>query len=121
VRTTLIAAALALATAGPGAAQSGAPVYEIGTKGVTAPVLVREVKPQYPPDAKAEGVTGIVEMEGIVEKDGSIDHIRVTRSVDARLDSEAIKALAQWQFKPGTKDGEAVAVRVNVEMTFTIK
>lgn len=101
-------------------AQSGAPVYNMGN-GVSAPVLVKEVKPQYPPDAKAEGIHGIVEMEGIVETTGAIDHIVVTRSLDERLDREAVKALSQWQFTPGKKDGEAVAVRVNVEMTFTVK
>ena len=45
----------------------------------------------------------------------------VTRSLDAELDEEAIKAAKQWDFKPGTKDGEAVAVQVNIEMTFTLK
>jgi protein TonB len=103
-----------------GARQSDDRVYAIG-KGVTSPVLIKEVKPVYPQDAKDEGVKGVVELEGVVEKDGSIDHIRVTRNVDARLDEAAIKALSQWQFKPGTKDGEAVPVRVNVEITFTLR
>ena len=29
--------------------------------------------------------------------------------------------MKQWEFKPGMKDGKAVAVRVHVEMTFTLK
>jgi outer membrane biosynthesis protein TonB len=29
--------------------------------------------------------------------------------------------MKQWQFKPGTKDGKPVAVRIHVEMTFTLK
>lgn len=113
-------AAIMAAGASIGAQQLEDKVYEIG-KGISSPVLTREVKPIYPQDAKDEGVKGVVELEGVVEKDGSIDQIRVTRNVDARLDEAAIKALSQWQFKPGTKDGEAVRVRVNVELTFTLK
>ena len=44
------------------------------------------------------------------------------RSLDKRygLDDESVKALKQWQFTPGQKDGVAVPVVVEVEMTFTI-
>jgi hypothetical protein len=36
-------------------------------------------------------------------------------------DQGAINALKLWRFKPGTKEGKAVAVRVKVEMTLTLK
>ena len=44
------------------------------------------------------------------------------RVLDKRygLDDESVKALKQWQFTPGQKDGVAVPVIVEVEMTFTI-
>jgi TonB family protein len=49
--------------------------------------------------------------------------VKVKQSLDAvyGLDEEALKAMKQWQFKPGTKNGEAVAVRVDVKMRFTLK
>jgi hypothetical protein len=37
------------------------------------------------------------------------------------LDDQAVKAATQWTFRPGTKDGMAVAVRVHIEMRFTLK
>ena len=37
------------------------------------------------------------------------------------LDGQAVKAMKQWLFKPGTKDSRPVAVRVAVEMKFTLK
>jgi TonB family protein len=47
------------------------------------------MKPDYPEDAKQAGVNGIVELEGVVQIDGSIDRIRVTKGIDERLDREA--------------------------------
>ena len=47
----------------------------------------------------------------------------VTQSLDKEygLDTQAVEAARQWLFKPGTKDGKPVAVRVALEMTFTLK
>jgi outer membrane biosynthesis protein TonB len=43
-------------------------------------------------------------------------------SLDERfgLDNEAVKAARQWVFKPGTKDGKPVAVRIILELTFSL-
>ena len=47
----------------------------------------------------------------------------VTQSLDKEygLDTQAVEAVEQWLFKPGIKDGKAVAVRVTIEMVFTLK
>ena len=37
------------------------------------------------------------------------------------LDEQAVAAAKRWEFKPGTKDGKPVAVRVTLEMSFTLK
>jgi TonB family protein len=97
------------------------PVYRPGAAGVSSPVVIREVKPDYPEEVKKEGIQGMVELEGIVQPDGTIKDIRVTKSLDARLDREAIEALTQWRFRPGQKDGTNVRVLVLVEMTFSVK
>ena len=68
-----------------------------------------------------EGIQGTVELEGVVQIDGTIDNIRVTRRLDDRLDHEAIKALGQWRFRPGQKDGQAVRVRISIEMSFSTR
>jgi TonB family protein len=96
------------------------PTYKVGA-GVTAPVLVKEVHPNYPDSVRAEGVKGTIEMEGIVEPDGTVSGIRVTRALDPRLDEEAVKAFRQWRFRPGQKDGAAVRVQVTVEISFTVR
>ena len=100
----------------PGAA----PIYKPGN-GVTAPTVVRQVKPQYTPAAMKAKVEGIVGVECVVEATGRVGDVTVTRSLDEGLDQEAIKAVRQWRFEPGTKDGKAVRVRVTLEMSFTLR
>jgi protein TonB len=74
---------------------------------VSAPVLVKEVKPDYPAAAKRQGVEGTVELEAVVQTDGSVIAF-VSKSVDERLDQAAVTALGQWRFRPGQKDGAPV-------------
>ncbi len=89
--------------------------------GVSAPVVVKEVRPQYTPDAKEARIQGVVTLECVVNIDGTIGDVKVIRSLDAGLDQEAIKAVRQWRFEPGTKDGKPVPVLVALEMTFTLR
>jgi protein TonB len=106
----------------PLTAQDAPEVFNAGG-GVSAPVLVREVKPQYTPEAKAAGIEGEVQMSAVVLSDGTVGEVAITRSLDAKfgLDEEAVKAATQWQFEPGKKDGKPVPVRVTIEMAFTLK
>lgn len=91
--------------------------------GVTTPVLIREVKPNYTGDAMRAKLQGVVEMEAVVNPDGSVGRVRITRSLDQTfgLDQEAIKAVKQWRFQPGMLKGQPVPVIVNVELTFTLR
>ena len=113
----LVAAGL-LAAAGVAAQEQA---YKPGN-GVTNPVLIKEVKPNYTEGAIRRRVQGVVEMSVVVLRDGTVgDDVRITKSLDEELDQQAIIAVRQWRFRPGTKDGEPVNVRVSVEMTFTLK
>jgi len=96
------------------------PVYTPGS-GVTAPVVVREVKPAYTSTAMRAKIQGTVPLECVVSAKGAVGKVKVLRSLDPGLDEEAVKALKQWKFTPGKKDGKAVAVKVEVEMTFTLR
>jgi TonB family protein len=88
---------------------------------VSAPVVVKEARPQYTPDAKDARIQGAVTLECVVQADGTIGAVKVIRSLDTGLDQEAVKAVKQWRFEPGTKDGKPVPVLVTLEMTFTLR
>jgi TonB family protein len=97
------------------------PVYRVGDAGVTGPFVLKQVNPDYDTAARQEGIQGSVRLVAIVETDGTASAIRVIKSLDERLDQRAIKALGQWQFNPGHKDGAAVRVQTEFEMTFSLK
>ena len=80
------------------------------------------MKPAYTTEAR-EKIQGTVWMLAVVRRTGDVGDVQISRSLDAEygLDRQAIKALKQWKFKPGTKDGKPVAVEVTIEMTFTLK
>jgi len=108
---------------GPGSGGgTGGGAYRPGN-GVTTPVVVREVKPQYTSDAMRAKVQGSVLLECIVKPDGSVGDVKVARSLDPvfGLDLEAMKAARQWRFRPGMRQGEPVAVLVVIELTFTLR
>jgi protein TonB len=97
-------------------------VYEPGS-GVALPTLVKDVKPSYTPQAIAAGIQGSVLLSVVVLADGTIGDVTVIRSLDTQygLDAQAVSAAKQWLFNPGRKDGVAVAVRLTIEMTFSLR
>jgi TonB family protein len=102
--------------------QAQSVVYKPGN-GVTLPEVVKEVKPKYTPAAMQAKIQGSVWLECVVSETGDVTDIKVTRSLDTEfgLDQEAIDAAGLWKFKPGRKDGKPVAVRITIELTFTLK
>ena len=91
--------------------------------GVVLPSVVREVKPKYTAAAMEKKIQGSVWLSIIVGTTGDVTDATVSKSLDAEfgLDDEALAASRQWKFKPATKDGQPVAVRVTLELTFTLR
>ncbi len=88
-----------------------------------APQVLKQVKPQYPRRAKADGIEGLVLVRVIIGTDGHIEpeHTRVIRSVPG-LDAAAISAVSQWRFSPALgKQGRPVRVIVEIPVQFSLK
>jgi len=104
---TLLVALIGLVAASATAQQ----VYSTGN-GVSLPVAIRQVHP-------TSGTPATITMTCVVRSDGTVGSVTIASSPDSTLNQAAIRAMRQWQFKPGTKDGKPVPVRITVEMTFT--
>ena len=61
--------------------------------------------------------------EAVVDVDGSVTQVRVTRSLDNTfgLDQAAIDAARQWKFEPGTLKGKPVPVLITLLLEFRLK
>lgn len=87
----------------------------------TGPVLINNVKASYTPEAMRQRQQGRVGLALTVKPDGSVSKVRVTQHLSPELDAEAVKAVKQWRFKPGTTNGKPVAVETDAEMTFALR
>ena len=96
-----------------------ADVYRIGG-GVTAPSLLQKVEPQYSDEARVAALTGSVMVYVEVGTDGLAHNIRVVQGLGLGLDENAVDAISQWRFQPGTKDGAPVTVAANIEVNFRL-
>lgn len=91
--------------------------------GVSLPQPTKQVKAEYTSEAMQNRIEGKVGLEVVVLADGKVGDVKVSESLDTvyGLDKNAVAAMKQWEFKPGVKDGKAVAVRVHVQMTFSLR
>src|SRR5215510_13187860 len=71
---------------------------------VTAPRLIKSGRPNYPADAMRAKIQGVVKLEAVVQPDGTVGEVRVTRSLDRKfgLDDAAVNSLREYRFTPGT-------------------
>jgi bla regulator protein blaR1 len=101
-------------------AAGGQRIYS-AAEGVLLPKVIKEIRPNYTQRAMQRKIAGTVLLDCVVTRTGAPSRVKVLRPLDADLDRAAVRALEQWRFSPGTKGGKPVAVRVKVEMTFTLK
>jgi periplasmic protein TonB len=105
---------------GPGSGGGiGDGVYRAGN-GVSKPELLKKVEPEYSEEARKAKFQGVVVLYIVVDPNGNAVNPRVMKSLGLGLDEKAMEAVKQWKFKPGTKDGKAVAVAATVEVNFRL-
>ena len=88
---------------------------------VTTPKLTKTSKPAYTSEAMKARIQGSVVLQLDVRPDGTVGTVALVKSLDAGLDGEATKAVKQYLFTPGEKDGKPVTVRVEVTVAFAMR
>ncbi len=105
---------------GPGSGGGfGGGAYRIGG-GVSAPVVLSKVEPEYSEEARKAKWQGTVVLTLVVDEHGLPQMPKVTRSLGLGLDEKAIEAVMKWRFKPGMKDGKPVPVIATIEVNFRL-
>jgi len=99
--------------------EDGSPVYRVGC-GIKAPKPVRQQEPEYSERARKKKISGSVQLSAIVDSAGNVRDAEVERSLESSLDRQALGALSKWKFDPATKEGQPVAVRLEIEISFRL-
>ena len=91
--------------------------------GLEPPELVHQVRPSYTTAAMQARIRGVVLLEAVVERDGTVGAVKVLRSLDPTfgLDQEAIRTVRQWRFRPGRRAGAPAAMVVTIELAFELR
>ncbi len=85
---------------------------------ITPPQIIHKVEPKYSKEAAKARLEGTVTLLVVVDREGVPRDIKVARPLGLGLDEAAIKAVRQWRFRPGIKDGKPVAVQAYIEVNF---
>ncbi|MEA2166160.1 MAG: hypothetical protein QOK37_4287 [Thermoanaerobaculia bacterium] len=88
---------------------------------VKAPTAITRTKPNYTDAARKGRVTGVVVVEAIVNKQGEVERVKVLKGLPMGLSDQAVAAVKQWRFHPGTLNGEPVEVIFTLTVTFTLE
>jgi TonB family protein len=104
---------------GSGGGTGGGP-YRPGS-GITAPSILREVRPDYTDEARRRGIEGDVVLEIIVRADGSVGSVKMLQGLGYGLDQRAVEAVRQWRFNAARRYGTPVDVIVEVAVEFKLR
>ncbi len=109
----------------PASQESQAPlgtIYHFGPKvaDVQKPKAKFTPEPSYTEAARYEKFQGVIVVSIIVDQTGKVRRVGVLRPLGLGLDESAVATLRTWSFDPAMRNGEPVAVEMNVEVAFNL-
>jgi len=94
-----------------------APARRISVVKLATPI--HRVDPIYPHIAKISGISGTVELVGVLGTDGRIRELRVLRGHPLLINA-ALDAVKQWVYAPTLLNGEPVEVQAPITVNFIL-
>ena len=77
------------------------------------------VPPDYPLLARQMKVQGVVSLQALIARDGTIQELRILSGPEI-LATAAREAVKQWHFKPYLQNGQPVETQARITVNFTI-
>src|SRR5262249_8373091 len=96
------------------------PLYHVTDDGTKPPRAIYTPEPEYSEKARRAKYQGTVILSIVVDRQG--DHSRVSwvRPLGMGLDQNAMEGVTRWRFDPATRNGQPVAVKMNIEVSFNL-
>ena len=81
--------------------------------------LVHKIVPTYPPLARGARIQGVVVLQAMISKGGTIENLRLV-SGHPLLAGAAIEAVRQWRYRPYILNNEPVEVETQITVNFSL-
>jgi TonB family protein len=122
----LISVALLITVAGCQAPSLQAPVPAVTAAQIQTapsssdapPVVVFQIRPDYPKDLAEKKITGRVVVDFIIETDGTVRNATAIQATNGQFAEAAVVCVKKWKFKPGLKAGLPVRTHMQVPLIF---
>lgn len=89
------------------------------SQGVSRGLLIKEVKPVYPPNALRLRRQGTVQLTATISKTGAVTSVKLL-SGDEQFNKAATDAVKQWKYKPYLLNGEPIEVQTPITIDFKL-
>jgi TonB family protein len=80
-------------------------------------LLIHRVEPRYPETARGTGLQGVIALDVVVGRDGSVLAMKPLNGPDV-LAQSAMDALRWWKFEPYNVNGQPIVVETTVAVEF---
>ena len=88
---------------------------------ITPPHATYQADPEYTEKERKKRHQGTVILSLVVDTEGLPRDVEVSHStLTPKLDQAAIDTVKKWKFSPATKDGKAVATKIEVEVAYRL-
>jgi protein TonB len=81
--------------------------------------LIHKVQPAYPPLARTARIQGVVVLQAVISKQGTIENLSVLTG-HPMLTAAAIEAVRQWRYRPYILNNEPVEVETQITVNFSL-
>ncbi len=105
----------------PPPAEPEGPIRFVVGGNITEPVKLSGPNPIYPEAARRARIQGVVVLECIIAKDGSVREAKVLRGLPLGLTEAAVDAVKKWKFEPSTLNNKPVEVLYILTVRFNLQ
>ena len=95
-------------------------IYHVKKDDVLPPRATYTPEPEFSEEARRAKYQGIVILKIVINKAGDVVRVRLERALGMGLDQNAMEGVTRWRFTPATRNGQPVAVEMNIEVSFNL-